>query len=242
MALLFCLADATAFSQKGSEKELFFLYDSKWEPCKPEMAKYLAFVQHPDDTTWRWNYYHFTGPLIRIETFKDEDATIPNGYFGYFDKKGKIDSAGFTIKGLKNGSWYYYGDSITPQLTKEYAMGKLIREKLTEPRPEADAVTKPGDKEADFPGGVKNWVKYLQKTIKTPERAANFRTNNTALIAFAVNVKGEIEDEHIVSSVEYSADQEALRVIRNSPPWIPAEQDGHKVKAYRIQPITFQTN
>lgn len=238
---LLCLGVTIAHSQQKSTKELFLLYDSKWNPCKPASAQYLAFIQQLDDTTWRWNYYHFTGPLLRIETFKDEDATVPNGYFAYFNKKGKIDSAGYTVKGIKNGSWFYYGDSITPQFTKEYDMGKLISEKVTEQQ-RSTYTEKPGNQHADFPGGTKNWIKYLEKNIKTPDRAVNLRVNNTVMIAFVVSIRGEIEDEHIVTSIEYSADQEALRIIRNSPTWIPAEQDGRKVKAYRLQPITFQVN
>jgi hypothetical protein len=34
-------------------------------------------------------------------------------------------------------------------------------------------------------------------------------------------------------------EEEVVRAIKKSPLWIPAEQDGKKVHAYRKQPVTF---
>ena len=58
-------------------------------------------------------------------------------------------------------------------------------------------------------------------------------------IAFVVDEAGQILEPFFVRSVEFSLDQEAMRLIRNSKTWSPAELNGEKVKAYRIQPITF---
>jgi len=34
-------------------------------------------------------------------------------------------------------------------------------------------------------------------------------------------------------------EEEAIKVIRKGPDWVPAIQNGRQVKAYRKQPITF---
>ena len=34
--------------------------------------------------------------------------------------------------------------------------------------------------------------------------------------------------------------EEAIRVVKNSGQWIPAMQNGHKVDAYKTQPIVFK--
>jgi protein TonB len=39
--------------------------------------------------------------------------------------------------------------------------------------------------------------------------------------------------------VEFVLDDEAMRVIEQSPLWQPAFQDGKNVNAYRVQPFTF---
>ena len=238
---IFFFSALAGTAQKKPGKEFFLVYDRNWQPCKIDSAVYMAYVQNINDTTRQWNYYNYTGPLINIETYKDEKATIPHGYFAYFNAKGKIDSCGFTFNGLKNGKWYYYNDSLRPQLIREYEMGKLVNEKTAEPRGIKDVSLKPGEKEADFTGGTSNWTRYLQKNLKTPERAMNLRVRGTVTISFSINTSGQVEDPHIIGSVEQSVDQEAMRIIKNSPLWVPAEQEGRKVKAYRLQPITFYT-
>ncbi|TAH01920.1 MAG: TonB family protein, partial [Sphingobacteriales bacterium] len=58
-------------------------------------------------------------------------------------------------------------------------------------------------------------------------------------IQFIVDKEGNIEDIEMVKSVEFTIDEEAMRLIRQSPQWAPAVQNGKKVKSYKIQPITF---
>ena len=58
-------------------------------------------------------------------------------------------------------------------------------------------------------------------------------------IFFMVGSDGNISDIRLYRSVEYSLDEEAIRLIKQSPKWEPAFQNGRKVNAYRRQPITF---
>jgi len=88
LAILSCCLMLFANSQKKNN-EYILVYDGDWKPCKPDSAEYLAFVQKLNDTAWQWNYYNYRGPALVVETYKDEDATIANGYFGYFNKKSK---------------------------------------------------------------------------------------------------------------------------------------------------------
>jgi protein TonB len=233
-----CFAFLTAFPQKKVKKEVYYAYDGNWNPCELETAKYIAYVQKLSDTIWQWNFYHILGSLMHVETFYDEDATIPSGYFSYFNKKGMIDSCGNVTKGLRNGRWLFFEDSLRPQLTKEYSMGQLVGEKRTSGQ-NNNIELKPGEIEADFPGGTKAWIRYLEKNVKFPERAQNNNIQGTVYIYFFVDVNGKVSSPFISRSVELSIDIEAMRLINNSPLWNPAIQDGKKVKAYRIQPISF---
>lgn len=239
LPLFLLLSTISIFSRSQKPKEeLFYVFDKTWRPCNIDSAQYLSFVQKFDDTTWQWNNYHFLGNLITIETFKDKEATKPHGYFAYFDKQGKIDSSGKVYNGLKDGEWYIYGDSIKPQIIHEYAMGRFIKERKTADRA-VDTTKHFDEREADFKGGIKAWINYLQNNIKFPKRAEDKNIKGTAAIAFVVTESGKTENPFIVRSVEFSIDQEALRLIKASPAWAPAQQDGRKVRAYRIQPITF---
>jgi periplasmic protein TonB len=224
-------------AQRKVKDEKYYVFNNNWEPCDLDTATYMAYVQKFADTIWQWNYYHLWGRLINVETFKDEKATMPNGYFAYYNKAGKIDSCGQVINGFRDGTWYLYGDSIKPQVKKEYAGGRLISEKSISSIAE-DPSTGNGS-EASFKGGAKGWVNYLQKNFQFPKRAESKNISGTAIVGFVVSEAGKIENSFIIRSVEFSIDKEALRLLDHSPNWIPGERDGQKVKAYRIQPITF---
>jgi protein TonB len=101
--------------------------------------------------------------------------------------------------------------------------------------------------EASFPGGEEGWRKYLiqnlnvdkvAKKIKIPRGEKEFR--ETIVVKFIVAKNGNISN---VTAENGDANSycvaEAIRVIKISPDWIPAQQNGRYVNAYRRQPITF---
>ena len=54
-----------------------------------------------------------------------------------------------------------------------------------------------------------------------------------------VDRDGKVSDIKALTNHGYEMEQEAIRVLNKSDKWIPANQNGRTVKAYRIQPITF---
>jgi len=55
-----------------------------------------------------------------------------------------------------------------------------------------------------------------------------------------VDKDGSVINAEVIQSVHPLIDDEALRLIKNSPRWRPAIQDGKKVKSYKKQPVVFQ--
>lgn len=238
-------ASLYSFAQKGEkEKTSYYVYDADWSPCKIEQAVYLGVFKKLSDTAFQWKYYNFSGPIISIQTFKDEESTIPHGYLSYFDTKGIIDSSGYTFNGKKDKQWFYYTDTLSVWQVDEYDKGKLIKRRdslMLKAERIAQNTIKflPSDKEADFKGGTRNWISYLQKNLEFPERAQKLQIGGKVQIVFTVGSDGLLSDLHLVQSKEYSLDEEAMRLIKKSPKWEPAIQYNKKIKAYRRQPITF---
>ena len=55
-----------------------------------------------------------------------------------------------------------------------------------------------------------------------------------------MDTEGNIVNPEISKSVEYSLDEETLRIIQKSGKWAPAVQDQKKVRSYKMQPVIFK--
>jgi protein TonB len=95
--------------------------------------------------------------------------------------------------------------------------------------------------EASFKGGEREWTKYLQRNLDANvaiENGAN-EGSYTVVVQFIVDKEGRISDVKGLTSHGHGMEEEAIRVIKRGPDWVPAIQNGRNVKAYRKQPITF---
>lgn len=95
--------------------------------------------------------------------------------------------------------------------------------------------------EAAFPGGLEAWRKYLVKNLKVgiPLKKKAPKGSYMVIARFIVSKDGSISAIEPETSHGYGMEEEVIRIIKKSPKWIPAMQNGHPVNAYRRQPITF---
>lgn len=92
---------------------------------------------------------------------------------------------------------------------------------------------------ASFPGGEKAFDSYLLKTIRYPQEARDLNVHGKVFLSFVVEKNGSLSDIKVVKSIGSGCDQEAVRVIKASPKWIPARQNGHVVRQKCNVPIKF---
>ncbi len=96
--------------------------------------------------------------------------------------------------------------------------------------------------EASYPGGSEAWIKFLGNTVNghTPVENGAHAGKYTVLIQFIVDKNGSLSEFKPLTQNGFGMEQEVIRVLKLSGKWDPAIQDGHPVKAYRKQPVTFQ--
>jgi protein TonB len=95
--------------------------------------------------------------------------------------------------------------------------------------------------EAEFPGGVMAWKKYLENNLdaETPINNGAPEGTYTVMVRFVVSTDGSISSVEPETKIGYGLEAEAVKIIRNGPKWVPARQNGQQVNAYRRQQITF---
>ncbi|MHA4808934.1 energy transducer TonB [Flavitalea flava] len=102
--------------------------------------------------------------------------------------------------------------------------------------------------QAHFPGKPSAWLTYLQNNLdskfafKYVKIARNQQeASQKVIVEFAVAEDGSISNLHITNKGEFNAhlEEEAMRVIRDSPRWVPANFFGEKLTAIMQQPVIF---
>lgn len=91
-----------------------------------------------------------------------------------------------------------------------------------------------------FPGGDEALMQYLSENLVYPPTIQERRFKGKVLVQFVVETDGSISNVEVVRSLYKDLDEEVVRVIKNMPKWIPAEQDGKAIREYYRVPISFE--
>ena len=230
-----------SFKAKAQDNESFYVFDADWKPTKLETAHFFLHTHRVNDTCWQYDFYNFMGPLLKVEQYRDKDATEINGVSHHYNEQGYVDSVGYFSRGKRNGEFLKLaGNPLTYKWKYIYRDDSLM-EVIDLGKQKKDSVKPFSDeKESEYPGGSKGWQHYLVKNLKYPERAMNGNVQGQVSVDFVVDKAGNVINPYISASVEYSLDEEALRIIKDSGKWDPAFQNAHNVKSYKRQPINFR--
>ena len=92
----------------------------------------------------------------------------------------------------------------------------------------------------DFPGGMKECMKFLARNMKYPMAAQEAKIEGRVVVQFVVDRDGSVNDIKVVRSISPQLDAEAVRVIGLMPKWNPGKQRGKAVAVKYTMPIQFR--
>lgn len=97
------------------------------------------------------------------------------------------------------------------------------------------------EKQAEFPGGQKGWVSYLKNNLDRdlPVRQGAPVGKYTVVVSFVVDKEGNITNVKAENNPGYGTMEEAVRILKNGPKWVPATQNGKNVIYRHRQAIVF---
>lgn len=90
-----------------------------------------------------------------------------------------------------------------------------------------------------FPGGFKALTEYFKKYIVYPKTAKAKGIQGTVAMTFVVRKDGSLTDLMVLSSPNDDLSEEALRVMRNCPAFIPGMQSEQAVNCSYTIPMKF---
>lgn len=205
-----------------------------------EANSFIVIKQYPDG--FQRLDYGLGAPLKKVRTYSDSNLTVLNGSCYEYSFNGALTLSGSYVNNQKEKKWYYYNDTGKVILEQHYEHGLLIKTvnpDTVKKEDKNEIKIKDGEVEAQYKkGGEEGWKDYLVKNLDFEVIQKSVRGGKVR-VGFTVNTSGKCVDVYLRRSVEFVLDEEAIRLIENSPLWQPAVQDGKKVNAYRIQPISF---
>lgn len=92
----------------------------------------------------------------------------------------------------------------------------------------------------EFPGGRKELLKYMEKNMVYPTEMRRLRKSGEVVVEFYVERSGVISGVSVVKSLSKEFDDEAIRLTRYMPRWVPGTKNGTPVRYKMTMPINFK--
>ena len=112
-------------------------------------------------------------------------------------------------------------------------IGTFVFENLTE---ETSADTIP----PSYPGGEASFFSFLNKNIRYPQMALENEVQGREVIRFTVMPDSTISNIIVLRDIGSGCKQEAIRVLKFMPKWIPAASKGKPIAMDYILSIKFK--
>ena len=91
-----------------------------------------------------------------------------------------------------------------------------------------------------FPGGERAMYSYLNDRIRYPQQARDYEVEGKVYVQFVVDQDGKVTEPKVVKGLGYGCDEEALRIVRLMPLWMPGKHRQQRVPVIYTLPVTFQ--
>jgi TonB family protein len=95
------------------------------------------------------------------------------------------------------------------------------------------------DQTAEPDGGMPKFYEFMQQNLIYPTKVREKGVEGKVFVSFIVEVDGSISDVSVTKGVDPDLDAEAIRVIKASPKWIAAKNNGVPVRQRLVLPMNF---
>ena len=127
---------------------------------------------------------------------------------------------------------------------RKAALEERLKSSVTYKDSEGNLVYNKAEEDPSFNGGDTAMKEFLHDNVKFPKDAASEGLEGTVFIDFVVTSNGNVRDVTVMNISDEKVDQrfidEAVRVVKSMPRWLPGRQHGTAVNVSFSIPISFQ--
>lgn len=217
---------------------LYFKLSNPWNTVKSPTGKYLRKCIKENDYFHVWDYNNNN---IQVTESFYSDTNFSKKLFchRYFNETtGLLRQTRCYENGRLHGYFVDYdtkGDTISYQV---YENGALIKEWSSKPEGNSIIFEKI-EESAEFPGGRTAWLTYLSENLTYPKSLKKQKISGQVLAKVYINKNGYVSNVDILKSLHPLLDEEVIKVLKASPRWKPAKQNGRAVQMTFNQPVNF---
>jgi TonB family protein len=98
------------------------------------------------------------------------------------------------------------------------------------------------DRDPEYKGGYEAMLLFLKKNVIYPDSAIKKKIEGTVFVQFVVSKTGKLSHIKILRGIGGGCDEEAIRVVKLMPNWIPARGEDEAIPSMFQIPIKFSLN
>ncbi len=232
IVMLFCAIVSFGLIMTGSTdvKKPITIIDPDWDVVSVHMKEEPKIITPPKMSVKqriKTETTQFVNPTITSNKEVSSNNQIPD-----VDKLDKTPIGLVTQKGIET-------EIATPSTVHT---STIIKGELSATSKSDEGLFCKVEIPASFPGGIVEWRRYLERTLKAKDVVdAGAPTGTyTIQVQFIVDKNGNISNVEALNDVGYGMAEQAVKAIKNGPKWTPAVQNGMHVNYQAVQKVSFQ--
>lgn len=213
-------------------------------PKRDSAVRYnLVYKDRNDTTLLKVVSYAINGVILSERSYQVSGKYLYRTSHGPYRtyENGKLREEGEFNQGTRTGQLKTYWENGQLKRNDGYKNGEVITRSCYD-RNGMDTTWFEYDIPAGFPGGTDSLRKYITRHLYYPSVARNEGIQGTVEVSFTVTQHGKLTDIAIRKSRHPLLDNEALRVIRQMPDWLPGKIDGNPAAGRLALPVVFRMN
>lgn len=162
-----------------------------------------------------------------------------NGKFEEYDLNQQIAQVGEVKNYLPNGLWQGF-DNAKLSFIEEYQNGILLKGQSFGINGTCRNYTKKSSR-PEPKGGINSFYSYVESAMQDMIINDDQNLRGDIILNFTVKTSGELKDIKVVKAAqEAKLNTMALEIIKNSPKWKPATQQGEAVEMAFFMPLSMR--